>query len=165
MNRLIFAAAVIIFAMLLLLQLANIIPLTFDEVISFVFILYGAVAVYRSLSKGDRAILVFSTSVFLAGVILVVKSNYEIHNFCGLVFASVLFISGTAFILLFIENMKEKAFFLSGTVLILLSYFTINILGPIGFLIFVNKACNILENFLPIVLIFMGISVFINRKK
>lgn len=93
------------------------------------------------------------------------KSYFEILDTRGIVFASILFASGAVFMLLFIENAKEKLFIVSALLLILLSYLTVTFFKNIGLFESVNKIGNLFEVLWPAVLMILGIGVFINRKK
>ena len=93
------------------------------------------------------------------------KANIEIYDARGFVLTSVLFLSGSVFLVLFLENTKEKIFVISGIILIVLSYLTITTFKKLGVFDLANKIANLFEFFWPVVLLIFGISVFINRKK
>ncbi len=101
----------------------------------------------------------------MIGIILVIKSNYEIINTRGIVFTSILFIGGTLFFILFIDNAGVKGFLFTSLILIIAGIIPITFLKGIGILDYANKAADIAEDFWPVALIILGLNVFLNRKK
>ncbi len=136
-----------------------------EQILGGAIIFYALPTAYFSLENGKRDKLVWATIVFCVSVVLIVKSYFEILDTRGIIFVSILFVSGTVLMLLFIENMKEKVFFVSSLILILLSYLTVAFFKNLGLFETANKIGNLVEVFWPVILIVLGIGVFINRKK
>ncbi len=136
-----------------------------EKILGGAIIFYALPTAYFSLENGKRDKLVWATIVFCVSVVLIVKSYFEILDTRGIIFVSILFVSGTVLMLLFIENMKEKVFFVSSLILILLSYLTVAFFKNLGLFETANKIGNLVEVFWPVILIVLGIGVFINRKK
>ncbi len=134
-------------------------------IIGITFVVYGMLAVYVSLNSGERGRLFLSTVLFFLGVIFIVKFNYELIDTRGLAFASILFISGAAFLILFLENTKVKVFAAAGLVLMLLGYLSTNIFKQLGVLRTANSIADVVDDFWPAVLIFLGLNIFLTRKK
>lgn len=103
--------------------------------------------------------------MFLIGVVFIVKSYFEILDSRGIVFFSILFISGSVLVILFIENIKEKVFLYAGFIFLVMSYLSITEFRKFGLFNTANRIGNLLEVFWPVILIIMGIIIFINRKK
>jgi hypothetical protein len=143
----------------------GIISVDVEIIIAIAFILYSVITVYISLGSGDRASLVFATILFLAGVIFLVKSYYKITDTRGTIFSSILFITGAVMFILFIENPKEKILLAPSIIMFLLSIVSIIFLKNIGLFNLVNKVGNIFDVFWPVLLLVLGISIFLNRKK
>ncbi len=143
----------------------NIILLTFEDVVGIVFIFYSIPTVYSALSNSERGKLTSSTILFFVGVVFLVKSYFEILDTRGIVFFSVLFISGSVLVILFIENIKEKIFLYAGIVLLVLSYLSITQFKKFGLFNAANRIGNLSEVFWPVILIVMGMIIFVNRKK
>jgi hypothetical protein len=139
--------------------------LSANEIVGFSLILFGIPAVYISLNLGNRPLLVFASIVFMIGVLVLVKINYEIINTQGIVFISILFITGTTAFMLFIENASQKIFLIIAFVLLLLGYLSITVFKKLGLLILSNKIANYAEDFWPIVLLTTGLFIFLIRKK
>jgi hypothetical protein len=148
-----------------LLRYFGVVSLSNEQLFGTAIIFYSLPTVYISLENGRREKLVWATVLFCVGVIFIVKLYFEILDTRGIVFASILFASGAAFMLLFIENVKEKVFLISGLLLILLSYLSVTFFKKLGLFETVNKIGNLFEVFWPVILIILGISIFINRKR
>jgi len=128
-------------------------------------LLYSIIIFYKTFNNNKREVLIFVTILFLTGIALLVKANFDVYDSRGFVFTSILFVSGSVFIVLFIENTKEKIFAVSGISLILISYLSTTLVIKQYVLNFTNKISNFSGFFWPIILIIFGISVFLNRKK
>jgi len=164
-NKKILAACIFLYGVLLLLRNSNLLNISIETVTGYVFLLYGVITFYQVFNNERREILIFVTILFLVGIELLVKANIDIYDARGFVFTSVLFLSGSVFLVLFLENTKEKIFVISGIILIVLSYLTITTFKKLGVFDLANKIANLFEFFWPVVLLIFGISVFINRKK
>jgi hypothetical protein len=164
-NRIILGLSFLIFGILSLLSSRNIILLTFEDVAGIVFIFYSLPTVYSAMNNGERGKLIAFTILFLVGVVFLVKSHFDILDSRGIVFFSILFISGSVLLIIFIENIKEKIFLYTGIVLLILSYLSVTQFRKLGVFDTANKVGNLLEIFWPIILIVMGMIIFVNRKK
>lgn len=164
-SRLVLGISFLLVGVFSLLRYFGIVSISDEQLFGTVIILYSLPTVYYSLENGRREKLVWATVLFCAGVVFIVKSYFEILDTRGIVFASILFAGGAAFMLLFIENTKEKIFLLSALLLIFLSYLSVTFFKKLGLFETVNKIGNLLEVFWPVVLMILGIVIFIHRKK
>jgi hypothetical protein len=164
-NKLVLGISFLIVGVLSLLRYFGIVSLSNEQLFGTAIIFYSLPTVYITLENGRREKLVWATVLFCLGVIFIVKSYFEILDTRGIVFASILFASGAAFMLLFIENIKEKIFLISALLLILLSYLSVTFFKKLGLFETVNKLGNLFEVFWPIVLMILGIALFLNRKR
>ncbi len=136
-----------------------------EENFGIALIFYGIATVYLSLNIGNRSRLFAGTILFFVGIVFIMKSHFELGGERGLVFASILFASGAAFLILYIENVKEKVFLYAAILLMSLGYASTNIFKQFGVLQTANKIANAVDNFWPVILILFGLSVFLTRKK
>lgn len=164
-NKTIGGFALVLFGATKMLQYFGVINFTNENILATTLIFYGLPSVYFSLNDGKRARLFFASVIFLTGIIFFIKANYELIDPRGLVFTSILFISGAAFIILFIENTTQKIFLYTGLFLMLTSYFSITFFKELGIIDTANKLVNKTEIFWPVVLILTGLSIFLNRKR
>jgi len=156
---------VFLFGLLNLLSYLRIVPLSTGEITGIVLGLYGLSTVYTSFGNGERGLLILGVIAFLTGVILVVKFYYGILNDFALVFTSVLFIGGAILLILFIENTKVKAFLYSGLAITVLSILSVFYFKTAGNPIYSAKAAELFGRYWPVILLLLGISLFVNRKK
>lgn len=157
--------SLLIVGVLSLFKYFDVVLLSMEQLFGAAIIFYSLPTVYISLGSVRREKLVWATVLFCVGVIFIVKSYFEILDTRGIVFASILFSSGASFMLLYIENTNEKIFLISGLLMILLSYLSVTFFKKLGLFETVNKLGNLLEVFWPAVLIVLGITIFVNRKK
>ncbi|MEW6194364.1 MAG: hypothetical protein AB1521_04300 [Bacteroidota bacterium] len=143
-------------------SILNISPYT---AVGLTFILFGIPSTYLAFKNNRRDLLLLSALIFMIGTILIVKSNYEIINDRGIVFTSILFIGGTLFFILFIDNTRVKGFLFASLILIIMGIIPVTFSKEIGILDYANKAADLAEDFWPVVLIILGLNVFLNRKK
>ena len=165
MNKNLVAISLIILGAGLLLIWSGILIYNSEILLGLVLAAFGISNTNYSFRVGSRRTIVLSAILFLTGIVLIVKNSYEIIDTRGLVLVSILFISGAAFLILFIENVKQKTFLFSGFALIILSYFSLTVLKKIGLFEWLKNVGDMFEVFLPVILILFGMSIFINRKK
>lgn len=164
-NKKILAVCLFLYGIILLLKKSYLLNISVESITGYVIILYSLITFYQAFKNERREILIFVTILFLTGVELLVNANIDIYDARGIVFTSVLFVSGSVFIVLFLENTKEKIFAVPGITLIILSYLTTTIFKKLGIFYLTNKIANLFGFFWPAVLIIFGITMFINRKK
>lgn len=164
-NNIIIGISFLVYGMLSLLSSYGAINLESRVIFGIVFCFYGIATVNQTFGNNERGKLSFASVVFLIGVVLLVKSRFELLDSRGIVFTSILFISGATFLILFLENFKEKVFLYTGAVLILLGVLSATFFKNYGLFTLANKIGNLLGYFWPVLLIVFGISIFINRKK
>lgn len=164
-NKLILGFGFCLMGIFSFLSYLGIISIESETVIASAAAVYSLITVYNSFGSGKRAVLSFSTVLFLVSIIFIVKTHYPFTDTRGTIFSSILFISGTVLFILFIENTKEKIFLNASLMMFLLCVVSIVFLKSTGLFYLVNKVGNVFEIFWPAVLIVLGINVFINRKK
>lgn len=164
-NNIIIGLSFLIYGVLSLLSSYSTINMESKVVLGITFCFYGIATVNQTFGNNERGKLSFASIVFLIGVVLFVKSHFELLDSRGIVFTSVLFISGATFLILFLENFKEKVFLYTGLVLLLLGILSATFFKNYGLFTLANKIGNLFEYFWPVLLIIFGINIFINRKK
>jgi len=163
-NNFLIAFCFILFGILSLLNYFHYFKISAEESIGIVFFYYGITSFYKSFGNNQRGTLSFAVIIFLTGIVLIMKSRFELLDTRGIVFTSILFIGGATFIILFLDNTKEKVFLYTGLFLVVLSIVTATYLKDLGIFSFANSMGNYFEYFWPLILIFLGISLFHNRK-
>jgi hypothetical protein len=98
-----FLILAVIFKIIGLLNLNN------EEILAYTFIFYGISSVYLSLGRDKKFRIFLGTVVFLIGIILFVLNNFDINNISKIIFPSILFILGIGFLMLYLDNINDKA--------------------------------------------------------
>ncbi|MBU2491991.1 MAG: hypothetical protein KJ571_05145 [Bacteroidetes bacterium] len=157
--------SLIITGILFLLKFFEITNTSYTEIVSYILIIYGFVTAYFSLGTGSRGRLFFASAAFLIGIMFYVINNNEILNPDSAVFPSMLFITGACFIILFIDNTKERVFLYSGMLLLIISYSSIVFFNNSIIIQTANKLSNIVLEFWPVFLLLFGINILLMRKR
>jgi len=164
-NKILTGLAFIILGGLSYVNIAGYINLSSEAVVGITLIFYGIPSVYSALGSGKRDWLAISAVFFFVGVLFIVKYQYDLTDSQSMAFASILLIGGAVFLILFIENTKEKVFIVAAFLLLVLGYAATTIFKQCGILNTTNKIANIVDDFLPVILIVWGLSIFLTRKK
>ena len=98
-----FLILAVIFKIIGLLNLSN------EEILAYTFIFYGISSVYLSFGRDKKFRIFLGTVFFLIGIILFVLNNFDINNISKIIFPSILFILGIGFLMLYIDNINDKA--------------------------------------------------------
>ncbi|KAF0151199.1 MAG: hypothetical protein FD143_2138 [Ignavibacteria bacterium] len=165
MNKNLTAISLIIFGVGSLLIWSGVLSYNPEILFGIVLTAFGLSNANYSFRYGPRKMIIFSSILFLAGIVLMIKNLYDIIDTRGLVLVSILFISGSAFVIMFIENTKHKTFLFTGVTLALLSIFSLTVLRELGLFKWLKIIGDTFEFFLPVILIFFGVSIYISRKK
>lgn len=165
MNKNLAAISLILLGSGLLLIWSGVLIYDPEILLGLVLVAFGISNTNYSFRTGNRKMISLSTILFLVGVALIVKNSYDIIDTRGLVLVSILFISGALFLILFIDEMKQKVFLFAGVALIVLSYFSLTVLKEIGLFKWLKTIGDMFDVFLPVILILFGMSIFVNRKK
>lgn len=132
---------------------------------AWILMVYGFTAVLVTLGTQRKGFLFISTSMFMTGVVLYVSHNYMFLNPNALVFPSSLFIIGSGFLMLFIDDTTSKIFLYSSGILIFFAFISIWLSRSFGIMRFVTTLSSIVIDYSPVFLILIGISILMNRKK
>lgn len=136
-----------------------------EILLGIVLTAFGLSNANYSFRYSTRKMIIFSSILFLAGIALIIKNSYDIIDTRGLALVSILFVSGSVFVIMFIENTKQKVFLFAGLVLTLLSIFSLTVLRELGLFKWLKVIGDTFEVFLPVILVIFGISIYISRKK
>jgi hypothetical protein len=152
--------------MLSLIQTIGLVDIDFNALLGCALLLYGLVSTYTSFGKDNsRGTLFLSVCVFLLGVLLFVISFFDIPSYRGLYIASVLFITGSAFLILYLQNHIEHLLLFIALFMILLSCITIYFYNSVSIIQFADKiAGKIIDNW-ELVFILFGFSLLAGSGK
>jgi len=154
----------IILGILLLMKLFGIIKVQTNEIYGNMMLFFGITSVFFNVGKNRRGELFLGASVFMLGVLFHVLNNYDILNTNRLFLPSILFITATGFIILFLDNYKERSFLLVSIALYFISFFTIEFYSDFGIIRFANSTGFLILEFWPILIILIGVGIMAERK-
>ncbi len=157
--------ALLVFGILLILYLFEVINITYLVLLGISFIVYSVPGVFFSLKKGYRLILVISTAIFFVGVLFLTKQIYHLPDSREIYLTSSLFILGACFLILFVENNREKKFFIVSIILLVLAFTSVYIFKLPFLHLFFNKVDLVMLNGWSYLLVLLGLFLLINRKK
>ena len=156
---------VIIIGIAYSLTLLGLIKISDAGFFSYALPVYGIVAVYYSFNTNRKAFLFFSTAVFMAGILFYVLENFYMLNSIPVILPSIIFILGSCFLILYLENFSNKIFLYSAVTLIFFS--TAFVLLSRFF--FIRRALTVLGNvfldYFPVLIIVIGIMILTKIKK
>lgn len=156
---------VIIIGILYALKLIGLIGVTDADFFSYALPAYGIVAVYFSFNTNRKAYLFFSTAVFMTGILLFVMENYYIFSSATMIIPAIIFILGSCFIILFLEDFSNKIFLYIAITLIFFSTFFILMSRYFYIKRGLTALGNIFLEYYPVLIIVIGIMILTKRKK
>ena len=107
-NQSIIVYLLVFTALSVLLKIVGLINSSFIELASYALIFYGVGTVYVSMGKNKKNLLFIGAASFLVGIELFIISNYDILKLSHIVLPSIFFILGTAFLVLFIDDLSNN---------------------------------------------------------
>lgn len=164
-NKKIFRLILVLSGFLILASQLKLLKIELFQIFGAALILQGITSVSISFKQNRRDLLFLFTVMFLVGIFFTTKSYFVIRETREIVFTSILFISGGAFLMLFIENMKEKFFLYTGLLFLLIGYLSTTLLRDAGITKYADTLGGLAKDFWPVVLIITGLILFLNRKK
>ncbi len=143
-------AATILF---IFLKIFGLIYLNINEIFGYAFVLFGISAVFLMFGQNRRGILFIGSTIFLIGLLIIVIYNFDIIRTNAIVIPALLFILGISFLVLFVDDGKNKntlylflIFSLAGLVITLLG-------GTITLNRFFNSIVDVIAEFWFIILL------------
>lgn len=164
-NRTLFSVSLFLWGFISLLIHFDILSVNHSLFTSIIIIAYGLSSSNLAFKEGNRLQLVVSSIIFFIGIVILIKSNYVIVDSRGLIFISVFLIAGAVSILLYIDNTKQKLFLYTGLIVFGIGIFLLLLIQKIGVLYLINQAARLFENYLPFLLIVLGLTIFLKREK
>ena len=132
--------------------------------LSILLILYGACTVYFNLSLGSRGKLVIACTVFFIGTVVLVSNLYELIISNRFIVVSFLFILGADLFILFLDNLEEKAFLITGGFVLILSYLSLNFYKSIPSIPILSSIGLVFLDIWPAVIFLIGIVILATHK-
>ncbi len=150
---------------IIILDTVKIISLSMYVVLGFTLLFYSVPTVYTAMEKGNRMQLILSAFSFFTGLLLLLINWFDIINPLKVVFPSLLFIIGVVFLLLYMENTREKAFLYAGSTVAVLGLIIILLNKSLPLIYYADRIIVFISGYWHLLLIGAGIALIVNRKK
>jgi hypothetical protein len=164
-NQPILIYLLIFLALAIVLKLFGIIDVENTELIGYAMIFYGINLVYLSFGGKQQGLLFTGTVFFLVGLLLFLINNFEFINNREIIFPSMLFILGTGFLMLFLNNTSKKNFLLISLTFILSALIVTTLLGSITANLFINSIAKIAVKYWLVALVAMVLLIILHRER
>jgi len=136
-----------------------------DTLIGIIFLAWGFTGVLLSFGRGKSALLFISVILFLLGVELLLPEFFIIRMSGGFISMSLMMLLGFAFLVLFIDNTKEKIFLSLAIGFLLFGYLVPNLPRLYWLSRFFDRLGLLFMNLWPIILIVIGIGFLLESNK
>ena len=164
-NRILIVYLLIFLVASILLRLFGIFNFTSSELLSYTLIFAGFGLFFNSFGKGNKALLFSSSFIFLWGVILFLINNFEFTDNSTLIFPALVLNIGFSFLIVFINNIKDKIYLIISLIFILFGTLAVLWKGNFNSSIFLSSLVKIAINYWPIVLIAGGLIFILTRSE
>lgn len=151
--------------LLIIVKLVGIFNLSYLEMTGYALVFYGMGTVYVSMGKSKRSMLFIGSVAFLAGVLLLITSNYDFVKLTNIVLPSIFFILGTAFLILFIDDYSNKLLLIISAIFFISGIYLFGKLGTFHLSSFLSSVLNIFFKYWLIVVIITTIVLLIEKNK
>jgi hypothetical protein len=159
--------AFLIFFLLIsfLLRIFGIIDYSLTVISGYVLIIYGFTRVYSAFGNQEKAALFGGTVLFLVGIILFLSGSVDFPTPARMVIPSFMFIMGTGFLILFIDDYYNIVLLIVSAAFLLLGISATILWGNINPASFIDNIGVVTIRYWPIVLIAAGIMLLFRKRK
>ncbi len=164
-SKSIIVSALVILMLSILLKIIGIINITFTEIMGYALIFYGIADVYLSMGKNKKRLLFIGAVAFLVGVELLITSNYDIFKLSNIVLPSIFFILGTAFLVLFIDDLTNRLLLAISLIFLISGVYFFARLGVFNAADFFKSVFSISIKYWPIVLIVTALILLLKKQE
>jgi hypothetical protein len=147
------------------LKFIGLVTSSFTELASYALIFYGIGTVYVWMGKRKKNILFIGAVSFLVGIELFITSNYDFLRISHIVLPSIFFILGTAFLVLFIDDLSNRLLLIIATIFLISAIFFFSKLGTFNFSNFLASVISIIRKYWPVLIIVTVLILLLNRDK
>jgi len=151
----------------LLLRITGLIEIENLELLSYMLMIFGISYLFISFGRNRKGVLFTSTVIFLTGILMYLLSNFEFFVPSRMLYPSIIFIAGTAFLMIYIDGGLSKRYLFISTGLIVFSLILIFIRGDFKGSSFLNSLIIVAGKYWIILLLVIIIFLLIvsNEKK
>lgn len=156
-------SALVILMLSILLKIIGLISITFTEIMGYALIFYGIANVYLSMGKNKKRLLFIGAIAFLVGVELLITSNYDFFKLSAIVLPSIFFILGTAFLILFIDDLSNKLLLAISVIFLISGIFLFAKLGTFNPNDFLKSTLSISVKYWPVIIIVTALILLLKK--
>ena len=146
-----------------LLKIVGIINISYTELAGYALIFYGIGTVYISMGKKKRNLLFMGAVLFLIGVELIIVNNYDFLSLSNVVLPSIFFILGTAFMILFIDDLSNRLLLVISIIFLISGIFFFAKLGTFNFSNFLKSTLSITLKYWPVIIIVTALILLLKK--
>lgn len=162
-NHSIIAYLLVFLVLSILLKIVGIINIGYTELAGYVLIFYGIGTVYVSMGKNRKKLLFIGAVLFLVGVELFITSNYDFLKLSNIVLPSIFFILGTAFLILFIDDLPNKLLLAISVIFLISGIFFFTKLGTFNLNDFLKSTLSISMKYWPVIIIVTALILLLKK--
>lgn len=163
-NHSIITYLLIFLVLSILLKLVGILNISFTELAGYALIFYGLGTVYVSMGKNKKHLLFIGAVSFLIGVELFITSNYDFLNLSNIVLPSIFFILGTAFLVLFIDDLSNRLLLMIAIIFLISGFFFFTKLGTFNVSDFLKSTLSISITYWPVIIIITALILLLKKE-
>ena len=164
-HKMLLGFTLIVTGLLNLINLFGIAALNFNEYYYYILQFIGLAFVFTSIGKSNYGMLFAGSTLFMTGVTLLVVNQFEILSPVKIILPSVLVISGTGFIMLYIDNMQENTFLILSVIQFAIAILLIKFGNEYSIINRAGRVAYLILEFWPVLISLLGIGILVNRKR
>jgi hypothetical protein len=164
-NKSLVSISLILLGIILLLKYFNLVSTNYREIYGYVFSIFGIISVYTLSGSGNKGGLFAAGVLFILGISFIVLENYEILSPLKLFLPTILFSAGTGFALLFIDNFRERVFFVISFIMFVSGVFSVIYFDVLATIQTANRIAIVIFYYWPVVFVLIGFSIILNRNR
>jgi len=162
-NHSIIIYLLIFIALSILLKIIGFINLLYIELAGYALIFYGIGTVYLSMGRQKRNLLFVGAVAFLIGIELFIMNNYDFLKLSNVVLPSIFFILGTAFLILFIDDLSNKLLLAISVIFLISGIFFFAKLGTFNLNDFLKSTLSISVKYWPVIIIVTALILLLKK--
>jgi len=115
------------------------------------------------MGKNRKKLLFIGAVLFLVGVELFITSNYDFLKLSNIVLPSIFFILGTAFLILFIDDLPNKLLLAISVIFLISGIFFFTKLGTFNLTDFLKSTLSISMKYWPVIIIVTALILLLKK--
>ena len=155
----------VLLALSILLKIVGVIDVSYTELAGYALIFYGIGSVYVSMGKNNKKLLFIGAVLFLVGVELSIASSYDFLKLSNVVLPSIFFILGTAFLVLFIDELSNKLLLAISVIFLISGIFFFTKLGTFNPGDLFKSVLSISMKYWPVIIIITVLILLLNKDR